>query len=272
MRHGTLAINPATIPTAPFLGSKWLSQIPLKAVLPYLNHTALYKMQWGCRKADKNYTDYDHWSREVLDPILRDLVQKVAVILHLQAVYGYFPCHRMEDYLIVYDDHYQEQCRFLLPRQQEGNRLCISDFFSPIDSESFDLVAFQAVTAGEQAMHYERELFASDQYQEYLYFHGFNVEMVEALAEYVHKRIRSELGFAHEDAREISALIKQGYRGSRYSFGYPACPNLMDQDKILSLLSAERIQLTLGEEGQLWPENSTTAIVVHHPEAKYFAV
>jgi 5-methyltetrahydrofolate--homocysteine methyltransferase len=195
-------------------------------------------------------------------------------ILRPQAVYGYFPGQSEGDDLIIYEEpgSERERCRFTFPRQPSGKRRCISDFFRPTSSGEQDVVAFQLVTVGQYASDFTHDLFARDEYQEYLFWHGLMVEAAEGLAEFVHKRIRAELGFAGEDARSIPEMIKQHYRGSRYSFGYPACPNLADQDKILALLGADRIQVQLGDEDQLWPEASTSAIVVHHPDAKYFSV
>jgi 5-methyltetrahydrofolate--homocysteine methyltransferase len=163
--------------------------------------------------------------------------------------------------------------RFAFPRQAGSQGLCIADFFRELDGGApRDVIGLQAVTVGQRASEVAREWFAADRYQDYLYLHGLGVEIAEALAEYVHKRIRSELGFEAEDARDIAKLLKQGYRGSRYSFGYPACPNMADQHGLLDLLGAERVGLVMAEEDQLHPEQSTAAFVVHHPQAKYFSV
>lgn len=265
------------VPTPPFWGNKCLDQIPLRAILPYINKTTLYKFQWGYKAAGAQAgAAYWEWARHVLDPLLNRLVaeSEAGDILRPQAVYGYFPCQAQGQEVIVYHDAVNrvERCRFVFPRQQHGRGLCIADFFRPVDSGEIDVLGLQLVTVGQRASDAARELFATDRYQEYLYWHGLNAEGTEALAEYVHKRIRAELGFAREDARDLSKLLRQHYRGSRYSFGYPACPNIADQDKILELLGAERIGVTLGDEDQLWPEESTSAIIVHHPQAKYFGV
>lgn len=264
------------IPNPPFWGTKCIDHIPLRALLPYVNRTALYKFQWGFKAQGKQSVEYKQWAKQELDPILNRLVMQSEQenILHPQAIYGYFPCQSQNNSLIIYTDitASQERCRFEFPRQTSARQLCISDFFRSVHSNEIDVVAFQLVTVGQRASDFARQLFHGDQYQEYLYWHGLNAEGTEGLAEYIHRRIRSELGFGTEDARDISEMIKQHYRGSRYSFGYPACPNLADQDKILDLLEANRINVTLGDEDQLWPEESTTAIVVHHPEAKYFGV
>lgn len=266
--------NPVPVP--PFWGAKTIAHIPLRAVVPYINRTALYKLQWGYRTKGRSEEEYRKFLRHEVDPILARLVAQSERehILEPKAVYGYFPCQSEGDDLIVYDDPVRrnERCRFTFPRQKGGRRLCIADFFRPLASGEIDVVAFQLVTVGQKASDYARSLFENDNYQEYLYWHGLNAESAEGLAEYIHKRIRVELGFGREDARELHELIKQHYRGSRYSFGYPACPNLHDQDKILMLLEADKIGVVLGEEDQLWPEESTSAIVAHHPAAKYFTV
>lgn len=264
------------IPQPPFWGTKCIEQLPLRAVVPYINRTALYKFQWGFKTKDKTPEHYARWAKTELDPILNRLIQQSEreSILQLKAIYGYFPCQSQDEDLILYTDTHgqHERCRFTFPRQNVANQLCITDFFRSVTSGIMDVVGFQVVTVGQTASDFARTLFTNNQYQDYLYWHGLNVEAAEGLAEYIHQRIRAELGFAQEDARDISEMIKQKYRGSRYSFGYPACPNLADQDKILMLLEAQRINVVLGEESQLWPEESTTAIVVHHPEAKYFSV
>ena len=162
--------------------------------------------------------------------------------------------------------------RFSFPRQQTRRRLCISDFFRSRESGEFDVLGVQAVTMGRRISEWTQELFTSNQYQEYLYWHGFGVESAEALAEMWHKRVRAELGFASDDAPSLREIFTQGYRGSRYSFGYGACPNLEDRAKIMELLHGEEIGLELSENYMLVPEQSTDAIIVHHPQAKYFDV
>lgn len=264
------------VPEPPFWGNKCIDHIPLRALVPYINRRTLYRFQWGFKAAGRSESEYQTWARANVDPIFNRLVAQSEKdgTIRPQAVYGYFPCQSAGDDLIVYasPEGGEIRCRFTFPRQEKSRRICIADFFRSVDSGEMDVVAFQLVTVGQQASDYARELFAQNQYQEYLYQHGLNVEATEALAEFVHKRIRGELGFGREDARSMAEMLKQGYRGSRYSFGYPACPNLADQDKILDLLDARRINVALGDEDQLWPEESTSAIVVHHPQAKYFSV
>lgn len=268
--------NDNPIPTPPFWGTKCIERLPFQAVVPYINKNTLYKFQWGFKPKGRKPEEYVEWTKREVDPTFNRLVAENAKldILRPQAVYGYFPCQSSGDDLIVYSDESgsTERCRFTFPRQHTERKLCIADFFRPVESGEIDVVAFQLVTIGQTASDFARELFAKDSYQEYLYWHGMNAEGAEGLAEYIHKRVRVELGFGKEDARDLSELIKQNYRGSRFSFGYPACPNLADQDKILDLLDASRINVVLGDEYQLWPEDTTSAIIAHHPDAKYFGV
>jgi 5-methyltetrahydrofolate--homocysteine methyltransferase len=170
------------------------------------------------------------------------------------------------------EDGVTEVARFAFPRQARAGGLCIADFFRPASDPVRDVIGLQAVTMGPRASEVARAWFAADKYQDYLYLHGLSVEMTEALAEYVHKRVRADLGFAAEDAADMEKLLRQAYRGSRYSFGYPACPHLEDQAALLALLGAERIGVTLSESFELEPEQSTSAIVTVHPQAKYFSV
>ena len=263
------------IPEPPFWGPRTISQVPVKAVAPYLNERMLYQFQWGYRKDGKSLAEYREWAKDELRPILRRILD-VAIreeILSPQAAYGYWPCAAEGNDLILFDtDGERELTRFSFPRQNKEGGLCIADFFRDIDDRSRDVIGLQVVTMGRRASEAAREWFAENRYQDYLYLHGLSVEMAEALAEYVHKRIRAEMGFATEEARDPEAMLNQGYRGSRYSFGYPACPNLADQQQLLALLRAQEIGITLSEEDQLDPEQSTSAIVVHHPQAKYFSV
>jgi 5-methyltetrahydrofolate--homocysteine methyltransferase len=263
------------VPQPPFWGACTIDRISPKAVLPYLNERMLYQFQWGYRKDGKSLAEYRAWAKEELRPVLRRILE-IAIgeeILVPQAAYGYWRCAAEGNDVVLFDGGgAQELARFSFPRQNKDGGLCIADFFRGVDDATRDVIGLQIVTMGHRASAAAREWFAENRYQDYLYLHGLSVEMAEALAEYVHRRIRAELGFAGEDAREPQALLAQGYRGSRYSFGYPACPNLADQKQLLELLDAEAIGVTLSEEDQLEPEQSTSAIVVHHPQAKYFSV
>jgi 5-methyltetrahydrofolate--homocysteine methyltransferase len=261
-------------PEAPFLGPRLVEGIALQTLLPYVNETTLFQFQWGYRRKGKSTREHERFVVEEVRPIFHALAKQCAQekILVPQAAYGFWRCVPEGNTLVLLDpaSDGKEAGRFTFPRQKGKKGLCITDFFR--DDGTPDVIALQVVTVGQQASETAREWFAANRYQDYLHLHGLSVEAAEALAEYLHKQIRAELGFAHEDAREMRELFKQGYRGSRYSFGYPACPNLADQELLLALLGAGRLGLTLSEEHQLWPEQSTSAIVVHHPEAKYFTI
>jgi 5-methyltetrahydrofolate--homocysteine methyltransferase len=263
------------VPEPPFWGPRTIEQVPAKAVVPYLNERMLYQFQWGYRKDGRTLAEYREWAKDELRPVLRRMLD-IAIreeILVPQAAYGYWPCAAEGNDVILFEaDGEREVTRFSFPRQNKEGGLCIADFFRDTAEGTRDVIALQVVTMGRRASEAAREWFAQNRYQDYLYLHGLSVEMAEAFAEYLHKRIRGELGFAAEEEREPEALLAQGYRGSRYSFGYPACPNLADQKQLLALLNAEAIGITLSEEDQLDPEQSTSAIVVHHPQAKYFSV
>lgn len=188
--------------------------------------------------------------------------------------YGYFPCNSDKNELVIYspDDHGREHCRIKFPRQIADARRCIADYFLPVSSGRKDVVAFHVVTSGALASEKCAELFKADQYTDYLHFYGLSVETAEALAEFWHRRIRQELGIAGEDGATIESLFRQTYHGERYSFGYPACPNLEDQKYIFQLLNPDKIGVSLSSEWQLVPEQSTSAIIVHHPDSCYFSI
>ncbi len=264
------------VPKAPFLGTRVIEHVPVKALLPYLNENMLYQFHWGYKKNGRSLGDFLAWAGKELRPILVDLVEETEAerVFAPKAVYGYFPAAGDGNAVALFDpdDHAREIARFDLPRQDKASGLCIADFLRDISLPERDVIGLQVVTVGQRASDVAREWFSADRYNDYVRLHGLGVELAEAMAEYVHKRFRSELGFGHLDARDRAELIKQGYRGSRYSFGYPACPNLADQRQLLALLDASRIGVELGEEDQLWPEQSTSAIVLHHPQARYFNV
>jgi len=263
------------VPTPPFWGPRVLEKVEAKALLPFLNEVMLFQFHWGFKKQGRSREEWREWAAREVKPVLTRLLQTVAAeeILKPQAVYGYWKCASAGDSVVLFEpDGETEVARFAFPRQARAGGLCIADFFRDIDAGERDVVGLQVVTMGSRASEVARQWFGDNRYQDYLYLHGFGVEMAEALAEYVHKRIRAELGFAGEDDRDIEKLLKQSYRGSRYSFGYPACPNLEDQRHILALLGADRIGIQMADEGQLHPEQSTSAMVVLHPQAKYFSV
>ncbi|MDF1587350.1 methionine synthase [Marinimicrococcus flavescens] len=263
------------VPQPPFWGSRVIERVPVKALLPYLNDQMLYQFHWGYEKQGRRLDEFLRWAHKELRPVLSDLVAEAEreAIFAPQAAYGYWKAAGEGNDLILFEeDGQKEVARFHLPRQRKEGGVCIADFLRDVDDEQRDVVAMQVVTVGQHASEVAREWFAADRYQDYVRLHGLGVELTEALAEYVHAGIRAELGFGHEDARDMRQLLKQGYRGSRYSFGYPACPNLADQVPLLELLGASRVGVELGDEWQLWPEQSTSALVLHHPQARYFGI
>jgi 5-methyltetrahydrofolate--homocysteine methyltransferase len=270
------AVPPATrIPTPPFWGTKVVEEIPHEEVFRYVNEVALFRGQWRVRKGRLSEEAYGALLKEKILPAYAKLKEEVVreSLLTPRVVYGYFRCQSEGDALIVYrDDRGTEHLRFTFPRQEGDRFLCLADYFAPVSSGVMDIVAFHLVTMGGVAAEHSAGLFAAGSYQDYLYFHGLSVEAAEALAELSHKRIREELGIAGRDAADIRRLFAQGYQGSRFSFGYPACPNLEDQAKLFELLGAERIGVRLTEEFSLDPEQSTNAIIVHHPDARYFNI
>jgi 5-methyltetrahydrofolate--homocysteine methyltransferase len=259
----------------PFWGPRTVARVPVKALVPYLNERMLYQFHWGYRKDGRTLDEFKLWAQKELRPVLQRMLDTAIQqdILVPQAVYGYWPCAAEGNDVILFSpENHHEVARFTFPRQSKEGGLCIADFFRDVSDGARDVIGLQIVTMGPRASETAREWFAENRYQDYLYLHGLSVEMAEAMAEYTHKRVRAELGFAAEEARDIEALLQQGYRGSRYSFGYPACPNLADQRQLMALLNAEEIGVALTDEDQLDPEQSTSAIVVTHPQAKYFSV
>jgi 5-methyltetrahydrofolate--homocysteine methyltransferase len=263
----------APVYAPPFVGSRVAKGIPLDEIATYLNETALFRGQWQFRP-DKAKNENDDDFRERLRPMLRAQIEQARAegILNPAVAWGYFAVNSEGNDLVVWkdDDRNQEWLRFNFPRQRTERFLCIADFFRPIESGEPDYAAFHVVTMGTRASEREQELFKANQYQDYLLLHGLSVEMTEALAELWHRRIREEWGFAGEDGPTVAGLFRQQYRGSRYSWGYPACPDLDDQAKLAELLEMDRIGVSLTEEFHLVPEQSTSAIIVSHPEAKYF--
>jgi 5-methyltetrahydrofolate--homocysteine methyltransferase len=260
------------IPTPPFFGSRVVDDIKLDDVFAFINETALFKGQWQFKQGRMPIDEYQTLVQNKVRPIYEELKErsKREELLVPKVVYGYFRCQSDGDDLIVYDE--DKDVRFTFPRQPAGKHLCLADFFASKESGKMDVVAFHLVTVGRRASEYSQQLFKSDNYSDYLYFHGLSVESAEALAELWHKRIREEVGIAGADSPELSRLFRQQYQGSRYSFGYPACPDLEDQAKLFTLLDPARIDVELSEEFQLEPEQSTSAIIVHHSEAKYFSI
>jgi 5-methyltetrahydrofolate--homocysteine methyltransferase len=269
-------------PTPPFWGTQLLqpADIPLEEVFWYLDLQALIAGQWQFRKPkEQSKEEYQAFLNEKVYPILESWKERIIAenLLHPQVIYGYFPCQAEGNTLYIYDsnrrgaEEAEVRTSFEFPRQKSLRRLCIADFFAPKESGVMDVFPMQAVTVGDVATEFAQKLFADNQYTDYLYFHGLAVQVAEALAEWTHARIRRELGFVADEPDNIRDILAQRYQGSRYSFGYPACPNMQDQYKQLELLETDRINLYMDESEQIYPEQSTTAIIAYHPVAKYFS-
>ncbi|WP_017325859.1 methionine synthase [Synechococcus sp. PCC 7336] len=288
-------------PLPPFWGSKILAgkDIPWQEVFGYIDRQALIAGQWQIRKSrDQSKAEFEAFLKTEIEPILERWKARIVEedLLHPQVAYGYFPCQSEGNAVLIYDPASLDGLRpdvegstafegdrpivpesveplvtFEFPRQKSGIRRCIADFYAPREQGILDVFPIQAVTVGEEASLLSQQLFAEDKYTDYLYFYGLTNALAEALAEWAHARIRRELGFGAEDSADIRKIMHQGYRGSRYSFGYPACPNMGDQHYLLELLETERIGLVMDESEQLHPEQSTTALVAYHPKAKYFS-
>ncbi|MFE3326426.1 methionine synthase [Streptomyces sp. NPDC059176] len=262
-----------TVPEPPFWGTRVIKGIQLKEYASWLDEGALFKGQWGLKESrTSNGPSYGELVESEGRPRLRGWLDRLHTrnMLEAAVVYGYFPCVSKGDDLIILGEDGAERTRFTFPRQRRGRRLCLADFFRPEESGETDVVGLQVVTVGSRIGEATAELFASDSYRDYLELHGLSVQLAEALAEYWHARVRSELGFAGEDPADVEGMFALKYRGARFSLGYGACPDLEDRAKIAALLEPERIGVELSEEFQLHPEQSTDAIVIHHPEAKYF--
>ena len=264
------------VPTAPFWGSKVVDDLDLDDIYPFINPVALFRGQWQFKRGKLTDTEYQALLDHTVHPVFEDLKDRCRDedILKPSLVYGYWPVQSEGDDLIVFDaeDHDREIERFKFPRQSAKKRLCIADFFRSVESGQKDVLGLHCVTMGQRASEEAKVLFDTNQYADYLYLHGMGVETAEALAEMWHQRIRQELDIASDDSPVTKELFRQVYRGSRYSPGYPACPDMSDQDILWRLLKPERIGCMLTENWQIDPEQSTSAFVVHHPEAKYFNV
>ncbi len=263
------------VPTPPFWGSRVVTDLAMKDIFPFVNEAALFKTQWQFVRGDKSTKDYDaqieYEVRPIYDRLRKSMVEDN--VLRPGVAYGYFPANGDGDDVVVFDpdDHDKEVARFTnFPRQPDRKRLCLADFFLPIESGRRDVLPMQCVTMGNEVSVLAKRHFDADDYTEYLYVHGMGVECAEALAELWHKRVRMELGVGNDDSPKIKQLFTQKYRGSRYSFGYPSCPEMSDQEVIWQLIDPTRIGCELTENWQIDPEQSTSAIICHHPEAKYF--
>jgi 5-methyltetrahydrofolate--homocysteine methyltransferase len=269
------------VPTAPFFGTRVVRGIPLADYAALLDERATFLGQWGLRGTRGGAgPSYEELVETEGRPRLRSWLDRLAAdkVLEAAVVYGYFPCYAEGNDVVVLDENgHSERVRFTFPRQRRDRRLCIADFFRPRSAGgASDVIALQLVTVGQPISEYTAKLFAEHAYRDYLEVHGLSVQLTEALAEYWHRRIREELVLpdgqrvVDEDPADLDGLLRTEYRGCRYSFGYPACPDLEDRAKMVELLRPERIGVTLSEEFQLVPEQATDAMVIHHPDASYF--
>ncbi|WP_218907027.1 methionine synthase [Micromonospora jinlongensis] len=267
------------VPTPPFFGTRVIKGVPMADYAALLDERATFRGQWGLNGArGGNGPSYDELVETEGRPRLRYWLDRLIAdqVLEAAVVYGYFPAYSEGNDLVVLDENgHAERARFSFPRQRQERRLCLADFFKP-KGDQLDVVALQLVTVGQPVSEYAAKLFARNEYRDYLEVHGLSVQLTEALAEYWHRRIRAEMTLpdgrplGHDDPTDLAGLLRNDYRGCRYAFGYPACPDLEDRAKIVDLLGSERIGVELSEEFQLMPEQATDAIVVHHPEASYF--
>jgi 5-methyltetrahydrofolate--homocysteine methyltransferase len=248
--------------------------VPLSEIVAYLDERATFMGQWGLKSTRSGDQTYEELVETEGRPRLRAWLDRIQTeqIMEPAVVYGYWPCYSEGDDIVVLDPDSQtrEIARFTFPRQKRDRFLCLADFIRPGQAGELDVIAFHLVTMGAHVSEVTAKLFAENAYRDYLELHGLSVQLTEAMAEYWHSRIRDELGIAGGDAPELSGILRQGYTGERYSFGYPACPDLDDRAKIVALLRPERIGVELSEELQLHPEQSTDALILHHPEAGYF--
>lgn len=262
------------VPQLPFYGARKATKFDIFELYRYINPIALFRGQWQFKKPEgMSNPEFNAWLDETVTPIFERKKRELARVLRPAVKWGYFWVQSEGNDLIVFDEECKtERARFRFPRQRDGKRSCLADFFHSRESGIFDVAGFHIVTVGHDVSELERKQFADGDFQEYLYTHGMGVETAEALAEYWHKMIRQEMGIADQEPNELRLLFSAKYHGARYSFGYPACPNLEDQAILMDLLQPEDIGISLSEEFMLVPEQSTSAIIVHHPEAKYFNI
>lgn len=264
----------AAPPSLPFYGAKAWDRFDIFELYKYINPIALFRGQWQFKRGEgMGNLEFNDWLEANARPIFERMQKELARVLRPRVKWGYFWCASEGNDLIIYqEDAKTERLRFSFPRQRDGRRQCLADFFLPTSAGVKDVAGFHIVTVGSEVSERERSLFDKGEFQDYLYTHGMGVETAEALAEYWHKQIRQEMGIDDQEPEDMRLLFSAKYHGSRYSFGYPACPNLEDQAKLFELLQPQDIGIELSEEFMLIPEQSTSAIIVHHPEAKYFNV
>ena len=271
----TVISRDVTIPEVPFFGSRIITDIDVADVYPLLTEQVLFRGRWGYRRGSLTADEYETLLEKEVRPQFEKLKSESISedLFQPRVVYGYFPCYSDGNDVVILDESTKsERARLSFPRQQDSGGLCIADYFLPGDSPVKDIIGLQVVTIGEEAQKRAQELYNEDSYKEYLLFHGLSVELAEALAEFWHLKVRQEMGITEEDGTGIDDFVVQAYRGSRYSFGYPACPDMAGNSIIFDLLDPARIGVTLTEGGQMVPEQTTSAFIVHHPQAKYFKI
>ncbi len=262
-----------TPPKLPFYGARKNTKFDIFEIYKYINPIALFRGQWQFRRQEgMGNAAFAQWLDENVQPVFERFQKELASVLKPRVKWGYFPCNSEGNDLIVYqEDGISERTRFRFPRQRDGRRQCLADFFAPL-GQQVDTVGFSVVTVGSEISALEKQLFSNGDFKDYLFVHGMGVESAEALAEYWHRQMRAEMGIDDQEPSDMKLLFSAKYHGARYSFGYPACPNLDDQAKLMELLRPQDIGIELSEEFMLIPEQSTSAIVVHHPDAKYFNI
>ena len=268
------------IPIPPFWGTK-IKEEPLKNIFEYIDEFALIRSRWGFSQGNTTEEQFTEILKNKAQPLFEQMKKKFIEenIITPKAIYGYFPVCSENDKLIVYEPNTREGtpvesrkiiAEFYFPRQKSGKILCISDYFQNIKSGKIDTLGVQIVTLGEEISHITKKLYDDGNFTEYYYLHGIATELTEAYAEVIHKLIRTELGIVGNDAKSLRQLFSQGYQGSRFSFGYPACPNMEGNNTLLNLLEADRIGVKISEAFQMHPELTTSALVSWHPQARYF--
>jgi 5-methyltetrahydrofolate--homocysteine methyltransferase len=260
------------VPEPPFYGLRHVVDIDPAKLFPYVNEQALFRGRWGYRRTSSSSAEeYAELTRKTVTPLYEELKERALKegLLQPKAAYGYFRCYSEGDTVLVETGN--GTMAFDFPRQQSPPYLCIADYYRGRE-EGGDVAAFFVVTIGEQIAVETKKLFEADAYHDYLMLHGFSVEVTDALAEYWHEEMRIELGISAEKPADMTGYVTQGYQGSRYGFGYPACPDLDAHKMLFKILEPEAIGVTLTETMEMVPEVSTSAIIAHHPQAKYFAV
>jgi 5-methyltetrahydrofolate--homocysteine methyltransferase len=259
-------------PPTPFIGTRVEDSPPIGEIAAYVNRVTLFRGQWQFKKGKMSDEEWRGYASDRLEPMFRERLERYASggVVAPRAIWGFVHANSDGDAVLVFDATGARAARFDFPRQARGGQLCLADYLLPVSSGRRDVLGVQIATVGPDASRREKELFEAGEFAEYLYLHGMSVELVEATAEWVHRRIRDAWGIAGDDAADVDEVLRKGYRGCRYSFGYPACPALEDQRTLLRLLGADRIGVTLTEQLQMVPEQTTSAIVFHHPAARYF--